>query len=101
MQMSHFEGSLNKGLSSLQKAKALSFVVFAVLLIVFIAWSCSEEVIEVSDDKDLIGAALSPGVNLVANPSFETNTAGWMGWQSTITREALSGAPNGGYVVKV
>jgi hypothetical protein len=41
-----------------------------------------------------------PGGNLIANPSFETDLSGWSGWQSTLSRKALTGAPNGSYVVK-
>jgi len=36
-----------------------------------------------------------------SNPSFESSLTGWMGWQASLTRVALSGAPNGSYVVKV
>lgn len=35
------------------------------------------------------------GTNLVTNPSFEATTDGWGSWNGTLTRVALSGAPNG------
>ena len=46
-------------------------------------------------------AAPAPPGNLVANPSFETSTVGWSGYQGTLVREAQAGAPNGGYVARV
>src|SRR5690606_39442326 len=42
----------------------------------------------------------APTGNLVSNPSFETNTSGWTGWQSTLARTQLPGV-DGDYVVKV
>jgi hypothetical protein len=42
-----------------------------------------------------------PPGNLVANPSFETGTVGWSGFQGTLVREAQAGAPNGAYVARV
>ncbi|MFO7258972.1 MAG: carbohydrate binding domain-containing protein, partial [Bacteroidota bacterium] len=42
----------------------------------------------------------APANNLVSNPSFETNTSGWIGWQSTLARTQLQGV-DGDYVVKV
>ena len=42
-----------------------------------------------------------PPSNLLSNPSFETNTAAWSGFQGTLAREAQSGAPHGGFVAKV
>jgi Glycosyl hydrolases family 16/Carbohydrate binding domain len=39
--------------------------------------------------------------NLLANGSFETDLQGWTTWQGTLSRVALSGAPDGSYVVKV
>ena len=42
-----------------------------------------------------------PPGNLVANPSFETGTVGWSGFQGTLAREAQAGAPNGAYVARV
>ena len=42
-----------------------------------------------------------PPSNLLANPSFETNTAAWNGFQGTLLREAQAGAPHGGFVAKV
>ena len=42
-----------------------------------------------------------PPGNLVANPSFETNTAGWVGFQGSLAREAQAGAPAGGFVARV
>ncbi|MFB3903518.1 MAG: carbohydrate binding domain-containing protein [Acidobacteriota bacterium] len=37
----------------------------------------------------------------VSNPSFETNLTGWEGWQATLSRVSLTGAPDGNYVAKV
>ncbi len=42
----------------------------------------------------------SPG-NLIANPSFESTTVGWGGWQASVARVAQAGAPDGGYVAQV
>lgn len=42
----------------------------------------------------------APTDNLVSNPSFESNTSGWTGWQSTLSRTQLPGV-DGDYVVKV
>lgn len=42
-----------------------------------------------------------PPGNLLTNPSFEVNLSGWVGWQSTLARVAVSGAPDGGYVAAV
>jgi len=42
-----------------------------------------------------------PSSNLLSNPSFEVNLSGWNGWQSSLLREAQSGAPDGSYVAKV
>lgn len=42
----------------------------------------------------------APTDNLVTNPSFESNTTGWIGWQSTLSRTQLPGV-DGDYVVKV
>ncbi len=42
-----------------------------------------------------------PPANLLPNPSFETNTSGWSGYQATLAREAQAGAPAGSYVAKV
>jgi PKD repeat protein len=39
--------------------------------------------------------------NLLANGSFEANTTGWSSWQGTLTRVALAGAPDGGWVARV
>jgi beta-glucanase (GH16 family) len=39
--------------------------------------------------------------NVTTNPSFEWDTSGWVGWQSTITRVARAGAPSGLYVARV
>jgi hypothetical protein len=41
-----------------------------------------------------------PAGNLTTNPSFETDTAGWSGYQATLARTALADAPNGGFAVK-
>ena len=43
----------------------------------------------------------APGQPAVANPSFETGTVGWSGFQGTLAREAQAGAPNGAYVARV
>src|SRR5687768_6443532 len=83
------------------RIKILSFSVSLVALLAVLFYSCSEEILPLAGEQNLKGFALSPGSNLVANPSFETNTTGWMGWQSTISRVSLTGAPNGSYVVKV
>jgi len=51
-----------------------------------------------------VGASASatiPTGNLVANPSFETNTSGWYGDQAYLTRVSDSAAPDGSYVAKV
>ncbi len=42
-----------------------------------------------------------PPGNLIANHSFETNTAGWGSWQASLARVALGGAPDGGFVAQV
>jgi PKD repeat protein len=42
-----------------------------------------------------------PPGNLIANPSFEVNTSGWAGYQGSLAREVLSGAPDGSAVVRV
>ena len=42
-----------------------------------------------------------PPANLLSNPSFETNTSAWSGYQATLAREAQAGAPAGSYVAKV
>jgi PKD repeat protein len=42
-----------------------------------------------------------PASNLLSNPSFEANTAGWGAYQASLAREAQAGAPEGAYVVKV
>ena len=49
----------------------------------------------------VVGPVTPPASNLLANPSFETNTSGWGGYQATLAREAQAGAPAGGFVVKV
>ncbi len=41
-----------------------------------------------------------PPGNLIANPSFEVNTVGWSGFQGSLAREVLAGAPNGGAVAR-
>ena len=38
--------------------------------------------------------------NLVANPSFETDTSGWGSYQGRLRRVALSGAPHGDHVAR-
>jgi hypothetical protein len=45
-------------------------------------------------------AALTLEANLVSNPSFEADTAGWTVWEATVSRVALSGAPHGAYVAR-
>ena len=47
------------------------------------------------------GTTPVPTGNLTANPSFETNANGWGPWQATLTRTALTDAPNGSYAMKV
>jgi hypothetical protein len=42
-----------------------------------------------------------PPPNLIANPSFEGDLAGWSTYDSSITRLALGAAPDGDYVAKV
>jgi PKD repeat protein len=42
----------------------------------------------------------APG-NVLVNPSFETNTAGWISYQGSVVREAQTGAPDGGFVARV
>ena len=42
-----------------------------------------------------------PPGNLIANPSFEVNTSGWAGFQGSLAREVLGGAPDGGAVARV
>lgn len=42
----------------------------------------------------------APSSNLVRNPSFETDLAGWSSFQGTLTRPAVTGAPDGRYVVQ-
>jgi beta-glucanase (GH16 family) len=51
--------------------------------------------------EDTVSRTESAVTNLVANGSFETSLQGWTTWQATLTREARTGAPDGGYVVKV
>lgn len=52
----------------------------------------------IEEDDDAFSV---PKGNLTKNPSFESNLAGWEGWQATLARVALGGAPEGGYVVRV
>lgn len=47
------------------------------------------------------GTAEIPAANLIANPSFEQDTTGWLGWQSSIGRVADAAAPHGGSVAKL
>ena len=42
-----------------------------------------------------------PPGNLIANPSFEVNTSGWAGFQGSLAREVLAGAPDGSAVARV
>ena len=42
-----------------------------------------------------------PSSNLIANPSFETDDENWTSWNGAITREQVSGAPDGSWVAKV
>lgn len=51
------------------------------------------------EDSEASSEALTG--NLLANPSFETSTASWLSWQGTVTRIALAGAPDGGFVARV
>ena len=45
--------------------------------------------------------APEPGGNVVANPSFETGTAGWTTWQASVTRTQLTDAPDGVWAARV
>lgn len=45
--------------------------------------------------------APDPGVNLVRNPSFESDASGWTTWQAGVTREQLANAPDGVWVARV
>jgi hypothetical protein len=47
-----------------------------------------------------VDAGPSAGPNLIPNPSFETSTAGWAGFQTSIERVPLGTAPDGAYVCK-
>ncbi|MBY0395909.1 MAG: PKD domain-containing protein, partial [Thermoleophilia bacterium] len=42
-----------------------------------------------------------PSSNLVANPSFEVDDENWTSWNGAITREQVSGAPDGSWVGRV
>jgi hypothetical protein len=42
-----------------------------------------------------------PAGNLTTNPSFEANLTGWTGVASSLSREAVSGTPNGTTAVRV
>jgi hypothetical protein len=42
-----------------------------------------------------------PTGNLTTNPSFETNLTGWTGLTATLTREAVTGTPNGTQAVRI
>jgi hypothetical protein len=46
-------------------------------------------------------AAVIPAANLTANPSFESDLAGWDVEASRLSRERASDAPDGDYVVRV
>jgi hypothetical protein len=49
-------------------------------------------------------ASLAPApaaaANAVANPSFESSLSGWIGWQATLKRVSVTGAPSGSWVAK-
>ncbi len=47
------------------------------------------------------GTTPVPTGNLTANPSMETNAAGWGAWQSTLARTAVADAPNGNFAMQV
>ena len=47
------------------------------------------------------GTTPIPTGNLTANPSMETNAAGWGAWQSTLARTAVADAPNGNFAMQV
>jgi PKD repeat protein len=53
----------------------------------------------VASQSVVVGAAGGAG-NLVRNPSFETDLSGWGSWQGTLSRVALSGAPDGAWVAR-
>lgn len=42
----------------------------------------------------------APTSNLARNPSFETDLAGWGSFQGSLTRPAVTGAPDGGFVAQ-
>jgi|GEM_PF-3027234 len=48
-----------------------------------------------------VAAPAPGGTNLVANPSFETDLAGWGGWQATRSRVQVADAPAGSWVARV
>jgi serine/threonine protein kinase len=52
------------------------------------------------DDEDGFEVAI-PAANLTANPSFEQDTSGWDVFESRITRERASDAPEGETVARV
>ncbi|PRY70590.1 carbohydrate binding protein [Glaciihabitans tibetensis] len=45
--------------------------------------------------------ASGSGDNLTVNPSIETDTSGWVGWESSIERVQAENAPDGAFVAKV
>lgn len=47
-----------------------------------------------------IAAMPAAGPNLVVNPSFELDTAGWSGWRGTISRVPDATAPDGGFALR-
>jgi phosphatidylinositol-3-phosphatase len=50
----------------------------------------------------LSSSAVIPAGNLTPNPSFEgTSLAGWSSWQGTLSRVALSNAPDGSHVARI
>ena len=73
--------------------RILAVLVFATSLV-----ACEPPVAQTGEavvDKE---ATLGETTNLTANPSFETNLSGWIGWQSTLSR--VPGAEDA-YVAKV
>ncbi len=47
-----------------------------------------------SEEYALVGGA-------AVNPSFESSLSGWAGYNASLSREAMAGAPHGSYVAKV
>ena len=68
-------------------------------------WTCTVTVTDVdggtaSASKTVIVAPVGAGANLIANPSFETNTSGW-GPQDLATLTRVAGGFDGGFALQV